>query len=128
MIHLWYLEYYSIVDKLYIVSSSLTSQYRNKKLMFLMKQLTKNNTKDVYWIFTEASHGKGPMDGVGACIKQSIMDTIVYNPNGIISNTEELMQYMSELSNICTLSYNFWRNHYTAKTTDAFFSILAQST
>ena len=52
----------------------------------------------------------------------------IIHPNGIISNTEELMQYMSELSNICTLSYNFWRNHYTAKTTDAFFSILAQST
>ena len=40
------------VDKLYFVSDSPTSQYRNKKMMFLMKQWAKNNKIDVYWIFT----------------------------------------------------------------------------
>ena len=80
MIHVRYLEYYSNVDKLYIVSDSLKSYYENKKLMFLMKHWAKNNKTHVYWIFTEATHGKGPMDGVGACIKQNIKDAIVYNP------------------------------------------------
>ena len=49
---------------------------------------------------------KRPMDGVEACIKQTIEDTIAYNPNGIIGNTEELMQYMPELSSICILILN----------------------
>ena len=44
------------------------------------------------------------MDGLGACIKQTIKGTITYNPNGIISNTGELMQYMADLSNICILT------------------------
>lgn len=49
---------------------------------------------------------KGPMDGVEACIKQTIEDTIAYNPNGIIRNREELTQYMPELSNIFILTLN----------------------
>ena len=93
------------MDKLYIVSDSATSQYRNKR-MFLMKQGAKNVKIDVYWIFTEVGHGKGPMDGVGACIKQTIQDTIAYNPNGIISSEYEFMQYMPELSNISISTYN----------------------
>ena len=58
-----------------------------------------NNKTDVYWIFRQAGHGNGPMDGLGACIKQTIKDTITFDPNDIISNTGELMQYMADLSN-----------------------------
>ena len=29
------------------------------------------------WIFTESSHGKGPMDGVGAAIKNAINNVAV---------------------------------------------------
>ena len=54
----------------------------------------------------EAGHGKRPMDGLGACIKQTIKDIITYNPGGIISNIEELMQCMPDLSNICISTYN----------------------
>ena len=39
------------------------------------------------------------MDGLGACIKQTIKDTITFNPNDTISKTGELMQYMADLSN-----------------------------
>ena len=58
-----------------------------------------NKKTDVYWIFRQAGHGNGPMDGLGACIKQTIKDTITFNPNDIISNTGEIMQYMADLSN-----------------------------
>ena len=72
-------------------------------MIFLMKQLAKNNKTVVYQTFTESGHGKSPMDGLGACIKQTIKGTITYNPNGR-SNTGELMQYMADLSNICILT------------------------
>ena len=49
---------------------------------------------------------RDPMDGLGAFIKQSIKDTIPYNRNGIISNTEKLIQYVPHLSNICVSTYN----------------------
>ena len=43
---------------------------------------------------------KGPMAWMvlGACIKQIIEDKITCNPNGIISNTYEIMEYMPDLS------------------------------
>ena len=72
-------------------------------MIFLMKQLAKNNKTVVYQTFTESGHGKAPMDGLGACIKQTIKGTITYNPNGR-SNTGGLMQYMADLSNICILT------------------------
>ena len=72
-------------------------------MIFLMKQFAKSNKTVVYQIFTESGHGKAPMDGLGACIKQTIKGTITYNPNGR-SNTGELMQYMADLSNICILT------------------------
>ena len=41
------------------------------------------------------------MDGLGACIKQTIKDTITFNPCGR-SNTREFVQYMAGLSSIST--------------------------
>ena len=63
-----------------------------------MKQWAKNIKIDVYWIFTETGHGKGPMDVVGACIEQTIKHTIAYNSNG--------MQHIAELTNIYISTYN----------------------
>ena len=50
------------VETLYIASDSPSSQYRNKFNVFLTKDWAVKNEKDVYWIFTESGHGKGPMD------------------------------------------------------------------
>ena len=64
VIHVCYLKYYSNLDTLCIASDSPTSQYQHKKMIFLV-----NNKTHVYCIFRQAGHGKGPMDGLGACIK-----------------------------------------------------------
>ena len=45
------------------------------------------------------------MDGVGAALKKSIKDTLAYNPDKVISNTEQLMQYLPD-SNITITTYN----------------------
>ena len=92
-------------NKLFILSDSPTSQYRNRKMIFLMKVWATKNHIDVYWIYTESGHGKGPMDGVGAGIKQTIKDTIAYNPKGVITNTDEVMQYMPEMPSVRISTY-----------------------
>ena len=68
----------STCKTLYIISDSPTSQCRNKKCIFLIKQWAVKNGIDVIWVFTETGHGKGPMDGVGAAIKSKVKDTISY--------------------------------------------------
>ena len=50
----------------------------------------------IYWIYTETGHGKGLMDGVGSAMKTTI-DSIAYNPNVIIRNTEELLPYLPDV-------------------------------
>ena len=39
-----------------------------------------------------------PMDGVGAAIKSVVKDTIAFNPNGVIRNTAQLMDYLPSMS------------------------------
>ena len=51
-------------ETLYIASDSPANQYRNKNNVFLTKKWAIENQIDVYWIFTETGHGKGPMDGM----------------------------------------------------------------
>ena len=82
---------------LYIISDSPTSQYRNKKMCFLIKKWAVENGVDIYWIYMQSGHGKGPMDGVGCAIKQVITDTIAYHPMSVIRNTEQLMAVLPEM-------------------------------
>ena len=46
-------------------------------LYFSGKKSAESNTNDVSWIFTETGHGKGPMDEVGAAIKNAIDDVVI---------------------------------------------------
>ena len=45
------------------------------------------------------------MDGVGASVKHTIKDTLAYNPNEVIRNTEQLLKYLPK-TNISISSYN----------------------
>ena len=92
-------------NKLFILSDSPTSQYRNRKMIFLMKVWATKNHIDVYWIYTESGYGKGPTDGVGAGIKQTFKDTIAYDPKRVITNTDEVMQYMPEMPSVRISTY-----------------------
>ena len=60
------------LNKLYIITDSPSSQYRNAGCAYLTKQFAEKEGVDVMWVFTESGHGKGPMDGVGAAIKNAI--------------------------------------------------------
>ena len=97
---------FSSTNHLYIASDSPSSQYRNKKNVFLMKEWAKQSGINLTWVFTESGHGKGPMDGVGSGIKQTVHDTIAYNPNAVIRNTEQLVSYLPVMPKIFINTYN----------------------
>ena len=89
----------------YVVSDSPTSQYRNKKMAYLMKKWAIQNKVDASWIFTETGHGKGPPDGVGAAIKSVVKDTVAYHPEGVIRNTQQLLNYLPAM-NVSLTTYS----------------------
>ena len=62
---------------LYLITQQISAE--TKKMMFLIKQWVKNKIV-VYWIFTEAGHGTGHMDGVGACIKKPLRIQLLIIP------------------------------------------------
>ena len=80
---------------LYVISDSPTSQYRNKYNAFFTKRFAVENNIRVYWVFTESGHGNGPMDGVGASIKNDIDDAFAFHPNSVISCVSDLMPLIS---------------------------------
>lgn len=45
------------------------------------------------------------MDGVGGGIKRVVRDVIPYNPNGVVRNTEQLMDYLPITPNIVIETY-----------------------
>lgn len=59
------------VFQLIVVSDSPSSQYRNRNTLYLMIHVCKVNGIDQFeWLYTEAGHGKGPADGIGATVKR----------------------------------------------------------
>ena len=79
-------------SRLYIISDSPTSQYRNAYNCYLAKKYAEEHNCEVVWVFTEVVHGKGPMDGVGGALKKKIDDVIAYRPNNVIRNTAQLVK------------------------------------
>ena len=65
------------LEHLYLITDSSSSQYRNAGCAFLAKKFAESNKIDVSWILTRLAMVKGPMDGVGAAIKNAIDDVVV---------------------------------------------------
>jgi len=60
------------VDTLHVLSDGPTTQYRNKKNLYLLTKLVEaDNITRATWNFSESGHGKGAADGVGAVVKRT---------------------------------------------------------
>lgn len=64
-------KYRDNIDTLHFASDGPTTQYRNRFNFFLATHFpAKIGFRIAWWNFSEAGHGKGPADGVGAAIKR----------------------------------------------------------
>ena len=78
------------VDTIHFQSDGPTTQYRNKKHFYLFMHFMKmHGFKHASWNFSEAGHGKGPTDGVGAVIKRTADRTVAHGRD--IANFTMLM-------------------------------------
>lgn len=55
-----------------MVSGSPTSQYRNKKMFWLLQQFCTEKHIELKGINLESEHGKGIPDGIGATTEKAI--------------------------------------------------------
>ena len=74
------------VGTVHFVSDGPTAQYRNKTNFHLMATgpFYRHMMKHVTWILLEASHGKGPANGIRAAVK-SAADRLVANGTDVLS-------------------------------------------
>ena len=105
------------IQQLIIITDSPTSQYRNKGCAFLTKKFAELHQITVTWIFTESGHGKGPMDGVGAAIKNEIDRAVIAAesmPNIVVRCTNDLVPILN-LVNVAMCQYDTSNQGFIAK-------------
>ena len=96
----------STVSDITIVSDSPFTQYRNKFMIWFIAKYAEDYNKTITWIFTESGHGKGPADGVGASVKNTVSnDIIALNPNKVISDCSTILELWPNSSFIMLLVY-----------------------
>lgn len=87
------------VRHIHFVSDGPTSQYRNKTSFYLASTVPfLHGFKYVTWNFTEASHGKGAPDGVGAALKNLADRIVAYGQS--IPDADTLFQQLTLNSSV----------------------------
>lgn len=90
-----------IVKTIHIFSDGPTTQYRNKHNFYLFTQRLSDYTfEEGTWNFFEASHGKGPADGVGGAIKRKLDHHVAHGHD--IINAEEAYSYLQDNTKVRT--------------------------
>ena len=81
--------------RVFFISDSPGSQFRNKTVAFFMSQFCILN-KDIegVWVWMEAGHGKSPCDGVGGALKKAATNAV--KANIIMRNATEFEAEMSK--------------------------------
>ncbi|XP_014672743.1 PREDICTED: uncharacterized protein LOC106813190 [Priapulus caudatus] len=88
------------ITTIHFVSDGPTTQYRNKTNFYLLATLpfTQWNFDQVTYNFLEASHGKGPADGIGAAIKNGA-DRLVAHRKDIL-DVKQLLESLQNTVNV----------------------------
>ncbi|KAJ8686369.1 hypothetical protein QAD02_022163 [Eretmocerus hayati] len=69
------------VTELHVLSDGPTTQYKNRFAVYVITQFLLNLFPQIArftWNFSEAGHGKGPADGIGATVKRAADDQVKY--------------------------------------------------
>lgn len=65
------------IQEISIWSDGPSSQFKNRYIAFLISKLClRYNLKSMQWNYFCTSHGKGPVDGVGAAVKRGVRDAV----------------------------------------------------
>lgn len=85
------------IKKLHIMSDGPTTQYRTKKMFYLITQYLPQcytQLEDITYNFSEAGHGKSSADGIGGYIKKLADDQVKYGTD--VSNFDSLLAILRD--------------------------------
>ena len=66
-------------------------------MLYLIREFSKekNSVNNLDFYRDRPRKRTHAMDGVGVVVKTAITNTIAYNPQGVIRNTEQLLNYLT---------------------------------
>ncbi|KAL0893762.1 hypothetical protein ABMA27_013899 [Loxostege sticticalis] len=81
---------------IHILSDSPSCQYRNRFIFYMMSKLNERipNLKLISWNYSEAGHGKGAPDGIGAVVKRTADNHVKYG--GDVATFEDFVQLVQQ--------------------------------
>ncbi|XP_074040073.1 uncharacterized protein [Leptinotarsa decemlineata] len=85
------------IDILHFLSDSPSTQYRNKKMFYYIQTylpILFPNIKQISWNYSEAGHGKGAPDGIGAAVKRCADRLVEFNTD--IDTFDKFSQKVTE--------------------------------
>nr|CAI5836339.1 unnamed protein product [Callosobruchus analis] len=91
-----------LLNEVQFLSDGPSTQYKNKKMFFLLRVLANFlGANSVRWHYFESHHGKGAPDGIGGCVKRTA-DSLVARGEDI-PNYETLLKKLQTLNGILVL-------------------------
>lgn len=85
------------MKKVHFLSDSPTTQYRSKKMFYLIWKKIPSLFDDLQlltWNYSEAGHGKGAPDGIGAVVKRTCDSILKYNYD--VGSFTQFLQVLKE--------------------------------
>jgi hypothetical protein len=89
----------STVKEVRIWTDGPSSQFKNKFVMEGMRMLSKKYGVNLEWNFSATSHGKGPVDGIGGCLKRKATNRVKMR-QCVINNATDFFKAVNEGSQI----------------------------
>lgn len=85
------------IKKIYYFSDGAKSQYKNRYNISNLMNHKKDFKIEAEWHFFATSHGKGPGDGIGGCVKKQAYRASLQNRNNLnITTTEKLYEWATK--------------------------------
>jgi hypothetical protein len=94
----------SPINKVHYWSDGAASQFKNKFALGNLLFHKVDFNCDADWSFFETTHGKGPVDGIGAEVKRSIWQSTLKG-QAVVTNAEEFFEKAKKLTNKVNVIY-----------------------
>jgi len=102
--------YWDTIKHLHFVSDGPATQYHNRHMFHIIyhKMIPLFSQLELFsWNFTESGHGKGPADGVGACVKNTCNEAVAHGKD--VANFKQFLEATQGL-NINVIGLNSVQN------------------
>ena len=88
------------ITTVFIASDGMSSQFRSRFIFHLLNLI--HQSISLEWYYNEASHGKGPMDGIGGTVKNTVYRRVM-SGDIVINHAKEFATFANDITKVESL-------------------------